>query len=127
MTSNAAPHGGSSSALLPHWQTWLFLLFTYMQMVLAIPLVNDMVALSTDGSTSSTLAAQSVVIAVIMILTGLLFCFFGYRWFRVALWLAGFYVFGNNSFSTLCFNLLRILIKRVHSGDCLLCLNQYVR
>lgn len=96
MTTKTTPQSGAAATLLGNWQACLFLLFTYMQMILAIPVANDLMTLSSNGSaTSSPLAAQSVVIAIIMILTGLLFCFFGYRWFRVALWLAGFYLFGK--------------------------------
>ncbi|KAI9203284.1 uncharacterized protein BJ171DRAFT_624279 [Polychytrium aggregatum] len=53
------------------------------------------------GAVSVTLTIGTIIFGILAIIVGLLFCFFGYRLFRIIFFFAGFYVFATIAYIAL--------------------------
>ncbi|RUS34137.1 hypothetical protein BC938DRAFT_482303 [Jimgerdemannia flammicorona] len=74
---------------------WVFMLNFLMAIVNASPI--GLIARDVPNPTTGpfNLDAHGIVLAVLAIISGIYFCFFGYRFFKMTMFLTGFWVFGN--------------------------------
>lgn len=68
---------------------------TLLNNILAAPLNDVKAQVTGSGAPNSGLGAQVVIMGVVLIIGGLLFVASGYRLFKLALFLGGFWFFGK--------------------------------
>ncbi|RUP46574.1 hypothetical protein BC936DRAFT_146787 [Jimgerdemannia flammicorona] len=74
---------------------WVFMLNFLMAIVNALPI--ELIARDAPNPTTGpfNVDAHGIVLAILAIISGIYFCFFGYRFFKMTMFLVGFWVFGN--------------------------------
>ncbi|KAF9124341.1 hypothetical protein BGW39_008280 [Mortierella sp. 14UC] len=95
----ASPRARSMMRSAPIYMLmFLSALINLMTTALAAPVRDNGDALDKARAGPYNLSVQAGIAGAILIITGLILCFFGIRFFRVCMFLIGFYFFGNISY-----------------------------